>query len=128
MYIKKFILLFISVMVFSSCATNGPLIKTSKSQIEGLKTDAFREQGYKHINQDKYKIIMNSDISARSAIKGDDGLLYKDITRFDVYTRPMRINFGTDDYDPYFILIPESWVTLYVDDSGVYLNYIPIGE
>ena len=71
---------------------------------------------------------MNSDISARSAIKGDDGLLYKDITRFDVYTRPMRINFGTDDYDPYFILIPESWVTLYVDDSGVYLNYIPIGE
>jgi hypothetical protein len=104
------------------------MVKTADKQLAKIQTSEYRDQGYEAIDQDKYKIILNSDLSARSAIKGNDGLIYKDLTAFDIYTRPMRINFGSDDYDPYFLIIPESWVTLYIDDSGIYLNYIPISD
>jgi hypothetical protein len=117
---------FILFIIVCLCISCSGIIKTNKQGLETIKTTEYRNNLNLNAPNDNYKVLINNDISAITAIKGEDNFLYKDMTYFDVYTRPVMINFNDNEFDNYFVTIPESWVRLYVNDSGVYLNYIPI--
>lgn len=119
----KYVLILFFISFCISCTG---VVKTTKQGLETVKTTEFRDNLNLNAPNDSYKVLINNDISAITAIKGEDNFLYKDMTYFDVYTRPIMINFNDNEFDDYFVTIPESWVRLYVNDSGVYLNYIPI--
>ncbi|BAI81639.1 hypothetical protein DEFDS_P011 (plasmid) [Deferribacter desulfuricans SSM1] len=113
--ILKLILITILIVSIFGCASK-------KQDILKQVSTPYKETKFTLNPDDRYKILINKDINAIIALKDSDGLVYKDITYFDVYTRPMRINYD----DGYFIVIPEGWQKLYVDTTGIYLNYIPI--
>ena len=117
-----FVLLIVCFLLYGC----GGIVKSSQKELEKMKTTQFRNDLDFNKPNDDYKVFINKDISGITAIKGEDSFLYKDMTYFDVYTRSIRINFGDSEFDNYFAIIPESWVKLYADDSGVYLNYIPV--
>lgn len=114
--ISMFLLLALATILSAGCAS-----KSKQDVLNTVKT--YNNADKIALERQKYQeIILNSDISAREGLVGDDGIVYKNLTSFDIYTRPLRIDY-TDDY---FIVIPEHWQKLYVKDNGIYLNYIPI--
>ena len=121
----KYILILFIISLCISCAG---MLKTTQQGLDTVKTTEFRDNLNLNAPNDNYKVLINNDVAAITAIRGEDSFLYKDMTYFDVYTRPVMINFNDNEFDDYFVTIPESWIRLYVNDSGVYLNYIPISE
>jgi hypothetical protein len=111
---KLIVIISLSLIILSGCASK-------KNDVLKDMATPYKEPEIQLGKNDDQKLLLRKDINAFQALQSNDGIVYQDIVSFDVYTRPTRLN-----YDGYFVVIPEGWQKLYVDSSGIYLNYIPI--